>query len=301
MLMPPASAPRIATMSDISRPSFRFFERLRVRWAEVDAQQIVFNGHYLMYVDTAIAGYWRALALPYHDTMAALQGDLFVRKATLEYEASARYDEQLAVGVRCQRVGKSSMLMLAAVFRGERCLVHGELVYVFADPATQTSKPVPPLLRECFAGFEAGEPMTTLQLGGWADLGTPVLALREAVFADELGATAAAVADEADASAVQAVVVNRAGRPLACGRLLAPVAGVGQIGRLACLASMRGSGLGRQVLDALVAAGRARGDRALTLQAAATALSFYERAGFVRDGADSIEAGIAHLGMRRVL
>lgn len=31
-----------------TRHDFRFFERLRVRWAEVDLQQIVFNGHYLM-------------------------------------------------------------------------------------------------------------------------------------------------------------------------------------------------------------------------------------------------------------
>src|SRR5262252_7116697 len=44
----------------MQRTDFRFFERLRVRWAEIDAQQIVFNGHYLMYFDTAIAGYWRA-------------------------------------------------------------------------------------------------------------------------------------------------------------------------------------------------------------------------------------------------
>ena len=288
-------------MSEISRPQFRHLERLRVRWAEVDAQQIVFNGHYLAYFDTAVAGYWRALALPYHATMAALQGDLFVRKATLEYAASARYDEQLAVGVRCQRVGTSSMVMAAAVFRGERCLVHGELVYVFADPATQTSKPVPSLLRECFTAFEEGLPMTTLQVGDWASLGAAARGLREAVFVDELGATAAAVADDADAAAVQAVVFNRAERPLACGRLMAPVAGVGQIGRLACLPSMRGSGLGRQVLDALVAAGRRRGDRALSLQAAPGAAAFYERAGFVRDGADRVEAGQVHVGLRLTL
>ena len=91
------------------RGHFRFVERSRVRWAEVDLQGIVFNGHYLMYFDTAVAGYWRALAMPYHDTMQALQGDFYVRKATLEYEASARYDEQLEVGVRCAGIGKSSM------------------------------------------------------------------------------------------------------------------------------------------------------------------------------------------------
>ncbi len=51
----------------MSRTEYRFFERLRVRWAEVDMQKIVFNGHYLMYFDTAVAAYWRAMALPYHE------------------------------------------------------------------------------------------------------------------------------------------------------------------------------------------------------------------------------------------
>ena len=39
----------------IRKSDYRFFHRLRVRWAEVDMQKIVFNAHYLMYFDTAIA------------------------------------------------------------------------------------------------------------------------------------------------------------------------------------------------------------------------------------------------------
>ena len=39
------------------RSEFRFLERLRVRWVEVDAQKIVFNGHYLMYFVTVAAPY----------------------------------------------------------------------------------------------------------------------------------------------------------------------------------------------------------------------------------------------------
>ena len=53
----------------MKRDDFRLLHRLRVRWAEVDMQKIVFNGHYLMYFDTAMADYWRALALPYEATM----------------------------------------------------------------------------------------------------------------------------------------------------------------------------------------------------------------------------------------
>src|SRR5947199_7327406 len=93
----------------MKRSEFRFLDRLRVRWAEIDAQQIVFNGHYLMYFDTAVAGYWRALAMPYAATMQSLGGDLFVRKATLEYLGSAVYDDVLDIGMRCARVGNSSM------------------------------------------------------------------------------------------------------------------------------------------------------------------------------------------------
>ena len=68
----------------MKRADFRFFHRLRVRWVEVDMQKIVFNGHYLMYFDTAIADYWRSLALPYEESMHQLGGDLYVKKASLE-------------------------------------------------------------------------------------------------------------------------------------------------------------------------------------------------------------------------
>jgi YbgC/YbaW family acyl-CoA thioester hydrolase len=246
-----------------------------------------------------VAGYWRALALPYHETMAALQGDLYVRKATLEYEASARYDDQLEVGIRCARIGNSSMVFEAAVFRGEQRLVHGELVYVFADPATQTSRPVPPVLRDWLLGYEAGDAVVTVQTGDWATLGAASRGLRQAVFADELGAPAAVVEDGADATAVHAVAFNRAGLPLATGRLLAPVGGAGQIGRMATLAALRGSGVGKAVLAALAAASRARGDASLQLHAAPSAVPFYARAGFTPSGAVHSEAGVDHIDMRR--
>ena len=149
----------------MQRSDFRFLDRLRVRWVEIDAQQIVFNAHYLMYFDTAIAGYWRGLAMPYHETMAALGGDMFLRKATAEYLASAVYDDVLDIAIRCARIGNSSILFQAGAFRQEQLLVSGELVYVFADPKVKQALPVPPPLRALFESFEAGEPMVDVRLG----------------------------------------------------------------------------------------------------------------------------------------
>jgi YbgC/YbaW family acyl-CoA thioester hydrolase len=283
------------------RRDFRFAERHRVRWVEVDMQAIVFNGHYLMYFDTAVAGYWRALALPYHDTMHALGGDLYARKATLEYEASARYDEPLETGIRCVRIGNSSMLLQAAVFRGAQRLVHGELVYVFADPATQTSKPLPAPLREVLLGFEAGEPMLDVRIGDWATLGAVAAPIRHAVFTQEQGIDAALDDDGADASAVHVLAFNRLGVPLGTGRLVTTAPGVGKIGRMAVIAPLRGSSVGRQLLDALVQAARARGDRELMLHAQASAVGFYRRLNWQLRGPTFEEAGILHQEMSLAL
>jgi YbgC/YbaW family acyl-CoA thioester hydrolase len=282
----------------MQRADFRFFDRLRVRWAEVDMQKIVFNGHYLMYFDTAVAGYWRALALPYHDTMAALAGDLYVRKASVEYLGSARYDEVCDVGIRCQRIGKSSMLLHAALFRGPQLLVHGELVYVFADPATQTSKPVPAPLRDLLLAFEAGETMLDWRLGGWIDLGEAARAVRRAVFIDELGAPAALEHDDADHDGLHLVAFNRLGAPLASGRLLAQGQRVGRIGRLAVLPSLRCGGIARSLLERLVEASHARGDHEVRLDAALAAVGYYQRAGFVPQGEPVDVAGAMHQPMR---
>src|SRR5262245_36963886 len=103
----------------MKRQDFRFFHRLRVRWAEVDMQKIVFNAHYLMYFDTAISDYWRAMALPYEEAMQALGGDLYVKKATVEYHASARMDDQVDVALKCARVGNSSIQFTGAIFRAD--------------------------------------------------------------------------------------------------------------------------------------------------------------------------------------
>ena len=285
----------------IKKSDFRFFHRLRVRWAEVDMQKIVFNAHYLMYFDTAIADYWRAMALPYEDAMQALGGDLYVRKATVEFNASARVDDLLDVGMKCMRVGNSSILFMGGLYRGDELLVTCELVYVFADPATQTSKPVPPLLREVLAAFEAGESMREVVTGHWDSLGDGAGKVRRDVFIEEQRIPKELEWDEHDATAVHAVARNRLGQAVATGRLVTEAPGVGRIGRMAVHRTLRSGGHGAAVLRALEAAAAARGDREVTLHAQRSAEAFYARLGYLPYGDPFEEAGIAHIEMRRKL
>lgn len=288
-------------MTDATRQDFRFLHRLRVRWAEVDMQKIVFNAHYLMYFDTAMADYWRALALPYDTTMAALQGDVYVKKASIEFHASARVDDQLDVALKCSRIGTSSMLFTGAIFRGDEHLISGELIYVFADPATQTSKPVPPALCDILTGYEAWEPMARVELGSWAALGAAASQVRAEVFVQEQRIAHEIEQDGADEAAVHALARNRLGLPVATGRLLQHASGVARIGRMAVNRVLRGSSLGRDVLRALMLAAAQRGDHEVLLHAQRTAQGFYARLGFLPRGEPFEEAGIVHIEMVHAL
>lgn len=287
---PPAPLPK--------RRDFRCLDPLRVRWAEVDLQRIVFNGHYLQYFDTAVAAYWRQMAMPYHEAMHELQGDLFVRKATLEYEASARYDDQLHIGMRLLRLGKSSMTLQACAFKGERRLVHGEIVYVFADPTTQTSRPIPTVLRDWMEAFERGEPMVTLEEGGWSRLRAVAAPLRHAVFVEEQGVPAEIEQDALDAQAHHVVARNRLGQAVATGRLVTLDEQRGKIGRMAVMPTVRGAAVGHSVLQGLCEAARLRGLQEVVLHAQSPVIGFYRRAGFELASEPFEEAGIEHRLMR---
>jgi YbgC/YbaW family acyl-CoA thioester hydrolase len=288
-----------------TRQDFRFTSRLRVRWAEVDLQKIVFNAHYLMYFDTVISDYWRAMAIPYEETMHQWGGDLYVKKASIEYFASARYEDQLDVMLKCVKVGNSSVVFHGAIFRSDRLLVTCELIYVYANPATQTSQPVPAAFRELLTAFEAGEPMTSVKTGDVQVLGSDAFLIREEVFVNEQGFALEIEKDAYDATSVHAVAYNRLGKPLATGRLL-PTSLVdsvktSKIGRMAVHRVMRGSKLGRDILIGLVAAAKARGDTQISLNAQWNAQNFYAKQGFTAKGEPFDDEGMPHIEMFKLL
>ena len=170
---------------------------------------------------------------------------------------------------------------------------------MFADPVARRAQPVPASLRELMLGFEAGEPV--LQVQTWPlepNFGEAASAIRQEVFVQEQQIPAELELDAADASAWHAVACNRLGHAVGTGRLLQESAGVGRIGRMAVRRVLRGSGVGRALLNALVEAARARGDHEVCLHSQASAVAFYRRAGFEPVGPVFVEAGIDHQTMR---
>jgi len=141
--------------------NFRFSHRIRVRWAEVDPQGIVFNPNYLMYFDVAVTEYWRAIGCPYPGAFLAQGADAYLIKATLEYKAPARFDDELDVFMHVSRIGRSSMTVLGAVCRENEQLVSAELIYVFASTTDRKSTSVPGSIRRAVLAYEGLSVETT--------------------------------------------------------------------------------------------------------------------------------------------
>jgi acyl-CoA thioester hydrolase len=142
----------------MSRDQFRFSHALRVRWAEVDPQGIVFNANYLMYFDVAATEYWRTIGCVYPNAFAEHGVDTFAVKATLEFRAPARFDDVIDVCVRAARLGRTSLRLALEVERGDQPLVSGELVYVIAGAETRVPTPIPGFLREAIVRYESTPP-----------------------------------------------------------------------------------------------------------------------------------------------
>lgn len=131
----------------------------------------------------------------------------------------------------------------------------------------------------------------------WGYDGAAIAALRSAVFIDEQGVPPEDEYDGRDAECAHVVAERPDGTVIATGRLLPE----GRIGRMAVARDWRGAGVGRAVLDALIACAAERGFDSVDLNAQTAALDFYARAGFTPTGPVFMDAGIPHRRMRRIL
>ena len=142
----------------MAKEDFNFSTKIRVRWAEVDKQGIVFNAHYLSYFDIGITDYYRAIGHPYYGPFPETGTDLFLKSASVEYHFSAEFDDLIDVYMRICRIGNTSFEFRAEIYRKDTLLTSGGLIYVNADANSHKPTRVPEFLRSAFLSFEKIRP-----------------------------------------------------------------------------------------------------------------------------------------------
>ena len=133
-----------------------FVHPLRVRYAECDPQQIVFNANYFAYFDVAMTELWRA-AIGHYGLMMERGVDMVVAEASARFLGAARFDDCLALEVSITRLGTTACTTRHRVLRDSESLVDGSMRHVFVDPSTLEKIPIPDWLRESLAPWVVDE------------------------------------------------------------------------------------------------------------------------------------------------
>lgn len=136
--------------------AFRFTHRFRVRYAEIDGQNIVFNAHYLTYYDTAITEYLRHIGHDYEKAKRETGNDFHLVRSVVEYKAPIRYDEEIDVAVRASRIGRSSLVFELAIFgvADGTLRATGENTWVNTNQTTHRTEPVSDAMIELIRSHE---------------------------------------------------------------------------------------------------------------------------------------------------
>jgi acyl-CoA thioester hydrolase len=132
------------------------------RYAEIDQQGVVFNGHYLTWFDEACTAFLDHLGVTYPGLIASGH-DIQVVHSEIDFMGPVRWRDSVRVEVHCRRIGSTSFTLGFSVLRSasdteETTAVRGHNVYVVVSTDDWAKRPIPPVVREALTSVERQAP-----------------------------------------------------------------------------------------------------------------------------------------------
>jgi acyl-CoA thioester hydrolase len=122
-----------------------FSHRIRVRYAEVDGQGVVFNAHWLTYFDEACTRFMGSLGMG--PNFWITEFDVMLVRAVLEWTGPARFDDWIDVTVAPVRLGTKSFDLRYDARVDERPACTAVITYVAIRPGSHDSVVLPDRVR----------------------------------------------------------------------------------------------------------------------------------------------------------
>lgn len=141
-----------------------FCFKLRVRYSECDAQNVVFNARYGDYVDLAATEFLRAVIGGYQELLNLGFDNQVVRLLT-EWKSPARFDDVLDCCVEVTHLGNTSFTFTVTMKQAinNTLVAISEVTYVLINNRTQQKTAIPDTLR---AILQAGAPGVVIDQSG---------------------------------------------------------------------------------------------------------------------------------------
>lgn len=112
-----------------------FVHRIRVRYAEIDGQGVVFNAHWLTYFDDTCTRFMESLG--FGAGFWVHEFDVMLVKAEIEWQGPARFDEWIDIAVSPVRLGTKSFDLRYVATVAERACAVATITYCSIDPRSE--------------------------------------------------------------------------------------------------------------------------------------------------------------------
>ncbi|WP_255151384.1 acyl-CoA thioesterase [Halorarius halobius] len=128
----------------------------RVRFAETDAQGIVFYGEYVTYQDETLNQFMRNIGYPWSE-IESTDWDIHVVHTELDYRAPAEFGDDLVCGIRVAAVRESSIEFAWNCRQADGTLcAEGEMTHVAVQDGEPTR--VPQGFRDAVVAYQDDPP-----------------------------------------------------------------------------------------------------------------------------------------------
>jgi len=125
---------------------------VKVRYAETDAQRVVYHGEYIVWFEVGRTEYCEKAGYPY-PRMEAEGIFITVTEARARYRKSARYGDVVTIRTRLGELKSRGCSFLYEILLADGTLsAEGETNHLFLD-ASGRPRSVPPAVRDAFRAF----------------------------------------------------------------------------------------------------------------------------------------------------
>jgi YbgC/YbaW family acyl-CoA thioester hydrolase len=120
-----------------------FFTPIKVRYAEIDGQKVVFNSRYLEYVDVAATEFWQASGIVEALGQVWRDTEFHVRRAEIDYLKPFQWGDTIHAYVRVERIGTTSMTQRFEMVDATTGALHCVVTQVNVNVHLPTGRPAP--------------------------------------------------------------------------------------------------------------------------------------------------------------
>ena len=141
-------------MSLRNKKSFSY--NFRIRYSEVDSQKIVYNSHYLTFLDVSIFEFFDAIGFNQEEYIKETNNEFHTVRAVVEYKAPATLGDTIEVLTRIKKIGNSSITFQQEIYLHEsnKLLATGEIVWVNTNQKEMVPTTVPDYLRQLLKDYQ---------------------------------------------------------------------------------------------------------------------------------------------------